>query len=438
MMRILGKILENKKIVWVILGFALFVFVVTFSLQKFELSQQKPRVMKGIEKAFIALADERYNMTELFRLLDEGVIAAEGKVNINYLSPSYVNKDIQRYMTGSEISFDIVRDEPKKEMGFELHYSYLGTELLSGTGYLDQDSIFIKIPEIYPETVIINTQNVKQQYESSLIYKFLGKSAPRIEKEFSIDGFPEIEIPKDITFKGHIDGYTEINKEILRQIYNEIQVEKLDYKKELLVEASYRSATAYSVFIPNKEANLLIGSISDYFDLNDYLKNIDEDMKFIVFLDQDKEISSLEMDTTLYLKDEPKRISLNWDFIGKENKFDEVILSIHLKEENYDFGISIKNIFEDSHRNAFFDFKMEKPYQGDLLSIDLDYNIITGESRFVYDINIPEILIGEGNLHLAFLEEEIVYPMEIPVEIFKLDIISLLKLVNDLNLSFFQ
>ena len=97
------------------------------------------------------------------------------------------------------------------------------------------------------------------------------------------------------------------------------------------------------------------------------------------------------------VENEPKRISLNWDFIGKGNKFDEVILSIHWKEENYDFGISIKNIFEDSHRNAFFDFKMEKPYQGDLLSIDLDYNIITGESRFVYDINIPEILIGEGN-----------------------------------------
>ena len=87
------KKLMNKKVVLVIFSFALFVFAVTFSLQRFEISQQKPRVMKGVEQFMLSLADERYNTSEFWELMNRRMIELDGMININYLDSSYVNQN---------------------------------------------------------------------------------------------------------------------------------------------------------------------------------------------------------------------------------------------------------------------------------------------------------------------------------------------------------
>ncbi len=425
------KKLMNKKVVLVIFSFALFVFTVTFSLQRFEISQQKPRVMKGVEQFMLSLADERYNTSEFWELMNRRMIELDGMININYLDSSYVNQNTKMDIIGSKINYNILRDESKKEMSFDFQSVYLGAEFISGKGYLNQEELFVKIPEIHPDTFVMSTHNIKHQYESSLVYKLLGKNAPQFENEFSIDGFPEIEIPKDIRLQDYLDDYIKSNKEILVQVYDNIQIEKLDSKRELFVGDTFRLTSGYFVRIPNEEAIVLLKPFSNYI-------TIDEDMKFILFLDQDKVIRSLKTDIIFNSQNGPKKVNISADFIGEEYAFDEVNLTIHLLEDDRVFKASIKNTFEDILRHIAFDFMMEKPYQTNLLSLDVDYSKATGESQFIFDVNIPEVLVGDGSAHLELLKEEIIYPKETPIEIFQLDIISLLKLVNDLNLSYFQ
>lgn len=438
MVEVIKKKFFNKKVMFVILGFAFFVFSLTGILQRVELSQQKPRVMNGIKNAFLSLTDERYQVTELLELLDGGKLEIDGLLTINYMNSPYISEDIQKNIVGSKISFDILRDEVRREMSFNMAYSYLGVELFSGIGYLDQDQLFLKIPEIHPGTFAIDTQNIKEQLESSLMYTYLGNQAPQLENEFSINGFPEYEIPKDMSMKSLLDGYLESNLEVLKQVYNVIQVEKLDYKKEMIYGSQYKSSTPYSVLIPKEEGRLFINSLGNYFNINDYLKNINEDIKFVVYLDQAKEISGLEIELILNIDNTVEKVKCFFDFLGDESNFDKVDLKLEFLEKDNNYKVSIHNIFEDTIRNTKIDLKMEKPYQVSLLSLNQEYNMETGESKYLYDINVAGVLIGEGSFHLGLLEEEIEHPTEYPIKIFELDILNLLKVLNEMNLSFFQ
>lgn len=286
--------------------------------------------------------------------------------------------------SGLEIKTSV--DNKNKMALFNASGKYNGKDLGNLGFYTDNKKAMVNLPIIYDKWIAFDCDNIQNQYNNSI----LGKYGKMPEEEISIKIFPdettEITTVKELKEK-IIQEYLKVNKDKLEEIAKNINVEKLDKTKEIMINGEKQSCKGYSVFISKSEVNEFLESVYAYVEtdkqaeitlkelvdriesinelknLNDY-PNYNKDIKDVtnylrknfsvgdismkVYLDKHGKTAGVDLDTKLKSKDKTFGINLSSEYRGKDNIGDDIGLIMNIDNGNskLNLDLNLKNVDE--------------------------------------------------------------------------------------------
>ena len=268
--------------------------------------------------------------------------------------------------SGIEIKTSV--DNKNKMALFNASGKYNGKDLGNLGFYTDNKKAMVNLPIIYDKWIAFDCDNIQNQYNNSI----LGKYGKMPEEEISIKIFPDettdIATVKELKEK-IIKEYLKVNKDKLKEISKNINVEKLDKTKEIMINGEEQSCKGYSVFISENEVDEFLESVYAYVEtdkqaeitlkelvdrietinelknLNDY-PNYNKDIKDVtnylrknfsvgdismkVYLDKHGKTAGVDLDTKLKSKDKTFGINLSSEYRGKDNIGDDIGLIMNI------------------------------------------------------------------------------------------------------------
>lgn len=443
-----GRLPRAVKGIGIVLLVAVFVLGVVMGLRVLEVKQQKPRVLKALGELAEDFTDEKYSLKNLAALWKEDRTQQNLSVNITSFNSTYLDKKwsfLGSYLGNSNLELSIRKDGPEKKMLYEAQYSTYGVTLANVQGYLDEEECMIRIPQFHEQYLAFHPDNVRAQYENSLLYTVIGDRISMPEGNLASYAFrePEAETPAEIETM-----LTRLREDArqLKELYKAVQVRKLDKKEEILINGKYELCTAYELMFP---ADLANGYLKEAFGdkivvtgsqaSNDSIGSNGSLISMEVYLSKGR---ALKIAGTMEAAANGREIILAYECYpkGTENAFDAVTVDVTLTPidttESYGFNLSVKNEFAGDIRNIHGVLNMTRPYVTKALNVDMEYNQITGESNLEFEVSMP-MASFDGSCHIAALNGQVAKPQEGAVRLFELDLFELLKFTNGMNLNFF-
>lgn len=417
----------------------LFVFAVTAGLRILEEKQQKPRVLKAIASLALEAEDERYSLKKFAAMLQNDRLIHNGRVTITELEEMLLPEQYRflvPYISKSVTQLDLAKDAPEKQAEFQLDAQLQGLPRLYAEGYLDEEECAVRIPGLHESYLAFSPDNIRAQYQDSLLYTFLGDSLSLPEDNLTDYVFSE----RDTAVSGELEtvsqGLADTLK-LFKELYDEITVEKTKEKEEILWNGGYESCVAYRMILPSElvnhflEAALRAGS-------GHSLSVKPEDLTLYVYLNSEKRLLKLETESSLVFDAREIPFLLSFYPKGVENSWDNVLLEAELTWEDiiYGFHLVCSNEFLQEQRVLHTSLSLSRPYVTKLLDIDAGF-YETGAALFEFAAKTP-VLSADGTWGIKALEEQLSKPTEKAVRVFELNLFDILKFMNGLNWSFFQ
>ena len=345
-----------------------------------------------IAKALTATAKElNSNETFLQKTIGDNdlfLLYKEGGGVKEELQMNILESDMEELHGLEKSGFDIKTSVDNKNKIAILNASgkYNGTDLGNLVFYTDNKKVMINIPAIYNKWITFDCDNIQDQYNKSI----LGQYGKMPEEEVSIKIFPdevtEIATPKELKEK-IIKEYLKSNKDKLKEIVKNINVEKLDKPKEIMINGEKQYCKGYSVFIPKSKVNEFLESVYSYVEndkqaeltlkqlvsriesvnelknINDYpnynkdIKDVTnylrknfsvEDISMKVYLDNRGRTAGIDLDTKLNSKDNTFGINFSSEYRDKENIGDDIgfIMGIDNGSSKLKLDLNLKNVDE--------------------------------------------------------------------------------------------
>lgn len=414
----------------------------TIGLRFLEKKQQKPRVVKALAALAADLNDDKFSVDKLYQLLKEGKTKNSGEFNIGTIDMDMLGQyeKLGKLLKNATIDFMIERDNEEKKLRAEISYQAYGVNMANMEGFIDEKECFLKLPEVYEKYLRFETENIKSQYEKSLLYTILGEKIPLPEEEFSLYPFSEMELVDVEAEKNDILGFLKENAAVLTDLYKKMEITKLSQKTDILFQGRYESCTAYELYMPTEFLKTLLAKSLGNIYGEQFIWQ-DDIFHGIIYLNSKNQVLKLEGEGNIKIREEEVFVTAALYPKGEENQWDMIQLDFTLTQKSTgksgSFIVIMSNQFKENVRNTHLQFKISQPYTATFLDVDFIYYQQTGECEAEFDLETP-ILSLDGTYQLQDLDEIIQMPnRDDSVEIFKLSLLDLLQFVTKLNLKIF-
>lgn len=413
------------------------VFVGINVWQFFEKKQQKPRVLAACAGLVAEMADEKYSLDELWKLLDGGKTECSGNVSFSSIEEKLFPEKYQAvvsWLEHSDIAFVLKKDDiaRKAEYLFEVSPYFLTFTL---DGYLDDTEWILHLPALHESYISFSPDNLRAQYEDSFLHTIFGEQLMLPQDNLTDKIFDHagtyISSEKEAVSAGFFDMVKAI-----RELYDEITVEKTDDSK---AAGNDKNGNSYRVLIPSDVFRQFFGEVL-WQNTGHTLVPEEESLPFLVYLDRKNQISMLELAETELLADEKSILcKFSLQLKGTENPWDKLQLDAVFQLDGTPYGLTVivSNEFADTMRTVHIRASLTEPYVMKLLDIVMDYTGETGETVFDITCKIPALSF-DGEFGLKPLSTVIEKPKEDAVRIFELNLLDALKLTNTIKWGFFK
>ncbi len=407
-------------------------------LRVMEEQQQKPRVIKAMVSLLGNMADKKYKMDSSYQMLKSGKLAYSGEIMLGHIDENLLEERYRfliPYLNHTSLNYVFNKDEQGKKAEVSLEAALYGARSLSLEAYLDERECMVYLPSIHNSYLSFSPENVKKQYQDSLLYTVLGDGAALPEENLGKYVFYE----KESITEGHIDNFEGKLKEgleLFQELYQEITVEKIDRKEDILWNGGYENCTAYAMTVPTeiiyrfiKLAGVQAESLSIQ----------EKELSFLVYLDGKKKLLKLETEATVLVKDQKFPVSVVFYPKGVENPWDSVAVELDVTIENIIYGFYLigNNEFLEGKRIVHNNVSMTQPYIMELLDMDMEFGQKTGSISIDFVCDTP-MLSMDGVCKIEPLKKAINKPEDEAVKIFELNFFEMLRFSNGLNWNFFK
>lgn len=435
-----------KKLPFIIKGIivvacaAVIVCAAAVGLRVLEEKQQKPRVIKAVAALFADASDEKYCIDTYFNMLQEGKISYSGELMMTEIDERLLGEKyhfIAPYINRTSMNYVLKKEQESRKASFYIEAALHGSRAVTVEGYLDDTECIVRIPDLHERYLSFSPDNLKRQYEESLLHTVLGDLVTLPEENLT-----------DYLFSGA--GKTSADeKEVLsmnfadsvrlaKELYDSITVVKTEEKEDILWNGRYESCTAYEMTVPSEI-------------LNNFFKNTLWEksghsilieagrLPVRVYLDNRKKLLKMEIGAALLLDGREVPASLDFYPKGVENPWDSVLFEIEITWDNIIYGISLvcSNDFTEDSRVLHTSLSMSQPYVTEIFDMDTTFGVNTGSVSFDFVCKTP-VLSMDGICNLEPLTEAVQRPQEEAVSVFELNLIDMLKFTNGINWNFFK
>lgn len=433
------KIPLPGKVLMVVMVVAILLSVTTLGLYQMEEKQQKPRVIKAFSDLMMDAASEKYSMEGFWNLLDSGKITHKGAITVTDIEEALLTEKyrfIVPYIDRSSLEFTIRKDDENRQMDFQLET--VRKEGVTGKvdGYLDDKVCSIHVPDIYGRYLTFSPDNLKEQYEASLLHTVFGDSLPLPECSLTNYVFTGAEsalcAEKEVLLR-RLSVYAENAKDM----YEQITVNKTERKDEILWNGNYESCTAYELIVPTELINQFF--LENVWEKMEHTLALEKEVLSLqVYLSSDKRLLKLETDADILLDGVSVPTALVFYPKGVENAWDSVLVELEVTWDDIIYGANLvlSNEFSEKERILHGSVSMTQPYVTELLAADVRYEPESGTADLDFVWKTP-LLSMDGIYHIEALTESPEKPQD-AVAIFETDLFDILKLTNEINWSFFK
>ena len=424
-----------KGIIIVILT-AVLVIAAAAGLKLLEERQQKPRVLGAVASLAAGLADERYSMEKTYDLLRSGKLSCMGRLSVKNIEEGFLEEKYRfmvPYLAGTSLDYTVRKDENLKRADIQLRAALHGTVPVELEGYLDEEECIIHIPGFHKSYLSFSPDNMKQQYESSLLHTVLGDRLSLPQEDLSEYVFCERAANEE---KENFAVRLERSAELVRKLYKEITVVKTKQKEDILWNGSYESCTVYELTVPAAVINSFLDDSAPEL-AGHAFAFAGESIPAEVCLNSGRRILKLQLAGTL-LADERKIPVLAVLYPkGVENPWDSMLLTLELTWEDAAYGFQLvrSNEFMEEGREFHTSLSMTHPYVMNIADADMEFDKETGEMSVDFACTTPAVTM-DGIVELAGLEDAVEKPVGESVRIFELKFFEILRFTSGLNWNF--
>lgn len=346
---------KRKLMVGIGIAVALLIGVVGYLSYHFLLSP-KAKLLKALTRTVT-------DMTEVPSYLGETGLgkSIEELVKNKYcisgtVSLEKVYLDLIKPKEDTQWQLDLIRDPAGRQMKLEL-LDQTSKEASMLDLLVNDDKVYLKIPEIYDAYFYFSANQIDSQYNESFIGKTLGDFP--IEN-FSINFFPGWTVNDNIVLL-ILQAYAMDNKAFLLSCYDELEVSVLNenrLEKELeqlpLQENSY---TGYEMMIPKEMLRKLFDNLISYEKLswlqdmeytNEFKEMIQGDFRANFILDNSKRVVGITFSAGTTHNEEEYEGVVYLAFTGKDNPFGTYTGRLLLKSGEEEDEITIEKQLQDS------------------------------------------------------------------------------------------
>ena len=315
------------------------------------------------------------------------------------------------------ININALVDSKNKKAALEFEGSYDESNKANVNFYTDNNKCMLNIPQVYDKWIKFDCENLQDQYNNSVLGKY-GDKLP--SDEISLKFFEDEDVKlatyseiKNIIIK----NYIEKNKDELKNILRDINVEKKDEWKDIAVNGANQKCREYSVFISKNEVNRFLESVYSYVktdkqaeftlkklvqsmvdidsveklgknkyskktidDIVSYLKenfSID-DINMKVYIDKKGRVAGVDCDTKINTENKKNvKLDFSTEYKGKENIGDDI-----------KFVISV----DDNISKTDLDLDLQKENQGAMTkntvvgTLSNDKGVLNIDCNMAYDV----------------------------------------------------
>lgn len=416
------------------------VFATANALRIMEEKQQKPRVLTAMAELVSGVTDEKYSLEKFWQLFENGKIEYTGDISLSSIEESLFPNEYQSvipYLERSEIAFSLQKDDVNRTAALWAKPSlyWLALEM---EGYLDDKECIVRVPDFHENYIRFSPDNLKAQYDNSLLYTVFGEQTALPQDNLT-----------DYVFHGSENLLYEEKEAIsmklldtvklVKELYDEITVEKTDEKENIFYDGSYQNCEIYHMTVPTDVLNQFLKDIV-WENTGHTLVIQEEQLPLVVYLDSEKHILKLELDETNITLD-GKSVPTQLFFYPKgiENPWDTIQLGVEIVWDDVTYGVTIvcSNEFADTQRTIHANLSLTEPYVTKFLDIDIDYTGAMGETNFDFACKTP-MLSFDGVLGMRPLTEPVAKPTTDAVSVFELNLLEILKFTNEINWGFFK
>jgi len=452
---------SGKKIVGFILTGILIILILTAGLRIWDKKNQKPRLLSALSRLLQATCKEEYTFEPFFAVLQDGKTQQDGYVNLTAFQKDFPiwNKLLfgQTDMTSSTIHYQIQLDQEKNILWTEKEYQLAKIGTLDVESYLTKEKLIVRIPQLHESYLRMDTQNIKTQYENSLLYKVLENRFSVPEIDFSslvFQPFPQSRADQSKEENRFAAFLKEYEKNIV-PLWKQITVTREEGSKQILINGIYENCRVFHLTFP---ADL----IHWYFDytlpssqteqLKKWINWEEKEVTMLVYMDDENHIHQIETTIIVCLLNSDRNtkadstrektvypIKMTLSLKGEENLLDNLQLKVQIETKPNPIILlfDMKNKYTGTERKWDFLVSQTEPTVQLRVRAELIMNVTTGESHIEYEINTP-ILTSDGEHHIKRLEQPIKEPAGEIVDIFDLDLIEFMKFSKDFNFDLFQ
>ncbi len=427
-----------KGIVVVMLA-AVCVSAAAAGLRIMEEQQQKPRVIKAVASLFASLADERYETDSLLALLQSDSLVCEGKLAVRDIREELVEQRFQfllPYLKNTSTDYVFRRDKEKKQADFQIKAALHGVVPVHVEGYVEKEEAMVHIPNLHENWLVFSTDNLKAQYESSLLHSIMGETLSLPEKNLTEYLFYDIGMLAGE--KKELFGITwQEGIKLVGELYQDVTVTKKKQKEEILFDGSYESCSVYDVTLPTEQINRFLKDTMQ--GENGYTLSVKEPvLPLTICLDNKKRILKLELEGTIVVNEWSIPLTAAFYPKGVENPWDSVLTELSFVWEEIRYGLQIVRNYEFSEegRVLHISLSLTQPYVMQLFAVDVSFEGIE-KVAFDFDISTPMASM-DGICAIRLLEESVEKPKEEAIRVFELNFFELLRFTNGLNWNFFK
>lgn len=416
---------------------AVMVCLAAAGLKVMEERQQKPRVLKAMVSLLENLADKKYSLDSSYQMLKGGKLVYSGELMLEHIDENLFEERYRffiPYINHTALSYTFCKDEKERKAEVSLNAALHGTRALSLDGYLDEKECIVYFPSFHNSHLSFSPENIKEQYQGSLLYTVLGDMSFLPEENIAEYIFHGKEV-----IGGHTDKFEAKLKEGLeffKELYQEIIVEKTEKKEEILWNGGYESCTAYYMAVP---AELVYRFMTLAGIDNKVLPIEEKELSFFIYLDSKKRLLKLETEVTLLVDKQKVPLSVVFYPKGVENPWDSVVMELDITIENIMYGFYVvgNNEFLEGKRVFHSYISMTQPYVMELFDMDIAFEQETGDISIDFACKAP-MLSMDGICKMEPLSGQINKPEEEAVKLFELHFLEMIRFSNGLNWNFFK
>lgn len=403
-----------------------------------ERKQEKPRVLAAMAEMISRAADKRYSLEGLWQLWDSGRMEYRGKLALLSIEEAWLPQEYQMLLPmlrHAELSFLLKKDDNSRKavLQAEASRSLLALRL---EGYLDDTECLVRVPELYEGTISFSPDNLREQYETSLLCKILGeqKNLPSGNlTDYVFQDFPGLIREEQKTLNTRLlDRLADI-----RELYDEIEVERIE---NMASAGSYKDCQAYRLILPADAVNSFL-SDAVWENTGHAFILEGEKLPLTVYLDRSNQMTGLTLSETEVSADGKSiPVQLSILFYGTADyPWDKLQIDAAgcVDDIWYRFILLCDNEFSDSGRAVRLKLSLTEPYVMKLCELDMDYAGATGEVMLDVLCRGP-MLSFDGELAMKPLEETIKKPEKDAVRIFELSLLEAWSFADKIHWDFFK